>query len=234
MVLTACAPASPASLSGLVLEEHALHAAPTTEPLAFQPLEGSMQEILAVHAAQRARSVPHASVFINGQPGIQARLGADDLVATEHFNPGDASAWVSVTRGAREIYRIDTGMPSPINGLRGLWTYDQHWVLETAFMEAESHGGRLTMDGVLLAPDGARQEAFDFQLLGGKPLYFSRTQNHIGLSYDGADLGATYDMVPHYQCCSAAVLNPIHSEDMLAFFARREGRWYYVEAGLFQ
>jgi hypothetical protein len=219
---------------GFVLQEHALRSAPSMEPLAFEPVEGSMDQILAVHAAQRAKRVADASVLIDGQPGMRTRLGMDELIAVEHFEPGDASSWVGVTRGGQEMYRIDTGMPSPITSLRGLWTYDQHWVLETAFIAPEAHSGRLSMDGALMIPDSARREAFEFQLLHGRPFYFFRTDNGIRLSYDGADPAATYDEVPHYRCCSAAALNPIHAEDMLAFFARRGETWCYVEAGTFK
>jgi hypothetical protein len=234
MFLAACAPAVRGSPTGLALEEHVLRSEPSVEPLAFEPVEGSMDQILAVHAAQRAKRGAEASVLIDGQPGIRTRLGTEELIAREHFDPGDASDWVGVTRGGQETYRIDTGMPSPIAGLRGLWTYDQHWVLETAFIEPEAYSGRLSMDGALVIPDGARLEAFDFQLLHGRPFYFFRTVNGIRLSYDGADVAATYDEVPHYWCCSAAALNPIHAEDMLAFFARRAETWYYVEAGTFK
>ena len=47
LVASACSPSNPASSSvDLIVEEHRLVAAPSTEPLAFTPVDGSMIEII--------------------------------------------------------------------------------------------------------------------------------------------------------------------------------------------
>ena len=233
LVASACSPPNPASSSvDLIVEEHRLVAAPSTEPLAFTPVDGSMIEILALHAAERAKIVPDNSEFILGRHAIRISLGSDLLTATETYSASDNRGWVVVTRNDREIYRIDTGLPSPIAGLQGLWAYDDHWVLETAYITPDAYGGRLSRDGAMLRPLADNEEMFDFQLMAGRPFFFN-VDGDIRLSFDGQEIAGDYDEVPHYQCCSAAILNPLHAEDMVAFFARRDATWYYVEAGLF-
>jgi len=43
-----------------------------------------------------------------------------------------------------------------------------------------------------------------------------------------------FDEVAHHYCCGFGVYNPVHYENMVAFFASREGKRYYVEAGVFE
>lgn len=192
-----------------------------------------MAEILALHAAERAMIIPDRSEFILGRHVMRLYLGPDLLTATETYSASDNRGEVIVTRNDREIYRIDTGMPSPIAGLQGLWAYDGHWVLETAYITPDAYGGRLTRDGAVLRPLADNKEMFDFQLMAGRPFFFLNVDGTIRLSFDDRERVPGYDEVPHYQCCSAAVLNPLHAEHMVAFFARRGDTWYYVEAGLF-
>jgi hypothetical protein len=182
VLLSACAPADTRSSTRLVVQEHALRDAPTTEPWGFRPVEGPMEAVLAMHAAERADRIPDESEMITGEHAIRVRLGSDELVATEHHGGDPASGWVSLDRNGAEIYRVDTGMPSPLSGLQGLWAYDDHWVLETTYVQPEAYSGRLSMDGMQLAPNGNRQEAFDFQMLDGTPFYFFRQNSRIGIS----------------------------------------------------
>jgi len=234
-LLSACTAArAPTTLAGLAVEEHPLLEAPALDPLAFKPVDASMDEVLAVHAAQRSQLLPNDSLLLGGHHALRVTLGDGILTATEYYSADGTTGWVAVTRGDQELYRIDTGSASPIAALRGLWTYDGHWVLETAYITPDSFAGRLSLDGALLVPREGYEEAFNFQLLDGKPFHFFRKGDWIGLSYDGREAGGLYDEIPHYQCCSASALNPIQAQSMLAFFARRDAVWYYVEIGAFK
>jgi hypothetical protein len=192
-----------------------------------------MEAVLALHAAERSKLIPDGSLLLDGHHAMRASLGGDRLTATEFWGTDASSGWVSVTRDDQQIYRIDVGMASPIAGLQGLWTYEDHWALETAYMTPDSFGGRLSVDGTLIVPRGGLDQAFDFQLMRGKPFYFLSKLDHIGYSYNGREIPAGYDEIPHYQCCSASVLNPLHADNMVAFFARRGDTWYYIEIGVF-
>ena len=46
--------------------------------------------------------------------------------------------------------------------------------------------------------------------------------------------GFLVDAIPHCVCCSAADLNPVRAENMVAFFGLRDGTWYYVEMGVYE
>jgi hypothetical protein len=231
LILSACAPglATPAVVR-LTVEEHPLQSAPTLDPLRFDPKDGSMDAILSLHSAERSQTFPDNSAFLDGRFTLSADLRGARLMASENYGPGGTIGWVTLARGTQEIYRIDTGMGSPVNSLRGLWTYDDHWVLETALIAAESITGRLTRDGALLNTELGYKEAFGFQLIDGRPFYFFSRDHEIGYSFDRREVSPAYDEIPHYRCCSESVLNPRPSPGMVAFFARRADTWYYVEA----
>lgn len=234
-LLAACGPSSRLVLpAGFSLEEHALRAAPILDPLVVDPAVGSMYAIPAHHAAERAQQFADNASMVGGHFSFLATLGSDTLTATENYDSTGGHGWVTLARNATEIYRIDTGMASPITSLRGLWTYDGHWVLETVDIGTEQAVGKLSQDGLVLNQRYGYDEIFDFQLLGGRPFYFFKRDGKIGLSYDAHEISTGYDEFPHYECCSPAVLNPHHAQAMVSFFARRGQTWYYVEAGSFK
>jgi len=235
LLTDACNPASVRPLpAGLTVEEHALSEAPILEPLTFQPEDGSMDAILARHATERSKVIPLITMFLGGRFAIRTAAGSDVLTAAENYGSDGSTGWVTVTRGDREIYSIDTGMASPVTALRGLWLYDNHWVLETAHITHDSIGGQVSRDGEVLNDRNGYDEAFGFQLMHSRPFYFFKKDGKLGFSYDGQDVRADYDEIPHYGCCSASALNARQAENMVAFFTRRHRTWYYVEVGVFR
>jgi hypothetical protein len=148
---------------------------------------------------------------------------------------------VTLTSNGSSIYRIPVGDSSPIDSLRGLWTYDGHWALETAYVTTHQNGneidsqatGQISIDGQLLNEQLGYQEAFGFQTMHGKPFYFFKQNGTIGVSYDNVAVPLGYDEILHYSCCSGATLNPRVAQNMVAFFARKGIPWYYVEIGVF-
>ena len=64
------------------------------------------------------------------------------------------------------------------------------------------------------------EEAFGFQILSGTPFFFFQKEGKIGFSYNEQETMLSYDEVPHFNCCSESVLNPIAALEMVAFFAR--------------
>ncbi len=105
--------------------------------------------------------------------------------------------------------------------------------------------GDIVQGGVSLSERYGYDEAFDFQLMNGKPFYFFKRNGNIGISYAGQIAWLGYDEVPHhaevYGCGGSASMElygwggitPLHSENMVAFYARSGDRWYYVEMGVF-
>lgn len=160
--------------------------------------------------------------------------GNDRLEAADE-QPGRAV----VKRNGVVVFSVPNDSPGVTSPYRVLATYDDHWVLELAQQEQNADGstyfsGRVFIDGRSVNEEFGYQEAFGFQTIAGRPFYFYKQDDQIGVVADGQPVFLGYDEVPHYGCCSASALNPRIARNMLAFFARRGDRWYYVEIGAFE
>jgi len=236
------------SPSGLTIDEYLLKDAPAIEPLTFTPKAGSQEDILAKHQQERKVRIPNNSILFEGQPAFTVQVGNEELVALESFTNTvtDQGSFQKVTvqvlKVGQVIFSTDAGDASPINNLRGLWTFSNHWVIEVAHVKLNLVSndsplepvGEIFQDGKSLNNTNGYDQAFGFQLIKGKPFYFFQQNAKIGISYDGEQVPLEYDQVPHYKCCSAAELNPRIAPNMVSFFAQRQGKWYYVEIGIFE
>lgn len=232
LILSGCAPRPELTPAPLTIEEHPLAGAPTLEPLTFTPLEGTQTSLLARHAQARAQIFPGTVEFVGPDPVISSLGELSDCTArlsTSTLAPPEQV--VTVERDGQAVFTAPAGLPSPVLPLEGLWTYSGHWALELAFAAGEVWEGRIFVDGTPINPAQGYREAFGLQLLEGRPFYFYEREGRIGYSYDGFEVDLGYDQIPHYRCCSESVLNPIQAESMVAFFAEREGNWFYVELG---
>jgi hypothetical protein len=219
---------------GLTLEEYLLVGPPTLEPLSFTPAQGSQAEILARHASLRENRLPNRMTTIKGNPAITADWQDGTLLAEAVTpNPETHAMMAELLSGDQLIFSAPAGLPSPANPLQGLWTYDGHWALEVLLATPDVWRGNIYLDGQLLNDLYGYEEAFGSQLLAGKFFYFYLKDGGIGAAYDEGQVDLGYSQVPHYRCCSESIINPQQAEDMVAFFAEREGAWYYVELGRF-
>jgi hypothetical protein len=218
----------------LSIEEYPLKdRPPVDESRSFTPVQGTQEEILSKRQSERTKIWRYAD---------QVLLGSDKLTAaTADANAGKVS--VQVSRNGTAIYTVQLGDSSPIAPIRGLWAYDNHWVLEAAHTIQKfslsnvidyNVWGEVVQDGVSLNRQHGYQETFGFQLMKDKPFYFFKKRGQLGISYNRQEIALGYTQVPHYWCCSAAALNPRNAENMVAFFAQRGGVWYYVEIGVFE
>jgi hypothetical protein len=219
---------------GLTLEAYPLAGPPTSEPLAFQPLVGSQSDVLAKHAAERAETVAQqVSADDQFRPTLTAASDKGGLLARIDTDPATQEQTVSLFQGGQLIFTAPAGFPSPGPALQGLWAYNDHWALELLMATPDLWVGQVYVDGALLNDQLGVDEVFGFQLLAGRPFFFFAKGGRIGVSYDGqlTDLG--YTNVPHYECCSGSVLNPVQAQSMVAFFAEDTSGWRYVEIGAF-
>jgi hypothetical protein len=247
-LLAACTPKAtptPAPIQPrLSVEEHALGHPPEAESAQLDFVKGTQEAILAVHTGERSPliTIMDHSCTVEGHFGQCAALGTDQLAAWADDTPNPLDPInVNLTRNGSRIYQIPVGNNSPIGSLRGLWVYDNHWVLETAYVTNQQTGnaidsqakGQITIDGVLLNDQPGYQETFGFQMMRGRPFYFFKQGGKINASYDGTEIPLGYDELPHYYCCSAATLDPKVAQNMVAIFARKGSTWDYVEIGVF-
>lgn len=187
--------------------------------------------------AARVNQIPYCT---GGEiQGMCVTLDLDELIAVEAYDQA-GNGQVTVTRNGAEIYTIPVGDASPITALRGLWAWEESWVLETVLIHNSQDGnaissetiGQITQDGMLLNDRYGYDEAYEFQLLDGKPFYLFRRGTSIDASFNGVEYPLGYTEIIHYGCCSASMLNPLHYTDHLDFFARKGERWYTVEIGI--
>lgn len=218
----------------LQLEEHPLANPPQLEPLGFQPLQGTQEEILAKHATERAAVYQNGVFTFQDNPAIRS-IGdnADLLAVMTTASQGEPTQTVKVMRGETVIFETDAGLPSPLMPLQGLWTYNGHWALEILFADSTTWAGEVFIDGELINQAKGYNEAFSFQLLAGKPFFFYYRNGHAGYSYDGQETDLAYNEIPHYHCCSEDAVNPVQAQNMVAFFGKKEANWFYVELGSF-
>ena len=241
----------PAELS---VEEYALQDRPQIigeATISFVPVEATQEEVLSKRYDERNKPLQDTSSYEDFHLGYSGILNGQKIVARYDETPVTITdkdtfykGYVQVSQGEKILYAVQTGDSSPVGSLRGIWTYDNYWVLEVVHATVKKGPfenetdfdlvGEIILDEVSLNQRQAYQESFGFQLMKGKPFYFFKKSGRMGISYDGEEISLGYTQVPHYRCCSGVALNPKSAENMVSFFAQRQGIWYYVEIGVFE
>jgi hypothetical protein len=240
---TAAAPAStptPAIAPELSVAEYPLTQPPQAESDTLQFDSSVGADPRSLHAAERLQQFPDTSCTVDGKTGLCTALGSDRLFATEDWTD-PSSGIVAVTRNDQPLYQVSVGHASPINALRGLWAYEDHWAVETAHIRDDESAeevmtpatGQVAVDGKSLNDQLGYEASFGFQTLGGKPFYFYKQDGKIDASYSGVKVPLGYDEIPHYNCCGESSLNPKIYPNLVTFLGRKGDAWYYTEIGVF-
>lgn len=234
LLLGSCRTSSPLPEISLDREEYQLAGPPQVEPLLFQPLQGSQEEILARHGQQRATNVQNQVIMVDGNPAISSLGEQRDLTAVlVTAGQGQPEQTVKLIRGSAIVFETSAGLPSPVLPLQALWTFDGHWALEILFADENTWAGEVYIDANLVNAANGYDEAFGLQVIKGKPFFFFVKDDRVGYSYEGQEIELDYDEIPHYRCCSEGVLNPVHAQNMVGFFGVRDATWFYGELGIF-
>jgi hypothetical protein len=225
----------------LSIEEYELVQRPQSDPRFFEPVNGSADEILAKHATERVEPVgiPKLAFLEDGQR-LWAEVTAEatyEMYQSGEYPEDFQGVLISITQDGEEIFT--TKAPGlTIDSFRGLWVYEDHWSIEVIRLEEDTSRaltwGEIYKDGQSLNERYGYAEMFGFQLMHDKPFYFYERDGRIGAVYDGEEIPLGYEQVLHYGCCSEGVLNAIKYKNMVSFFALREGKWFYVEIGVFE
>jgi hypothetical protein len=246
LLIAACTPLAPAATptpgipSELSVAEYPLAQLPEAESDVLQFDSSVHGDPRALHADERLQQFPDTVCTVEGKAGFCTALGGEQLVATEDWaDPNSGS--VVVTRNGQPVYQVSVGHASPINALRGLWTYEDHWAVETAHIRDDGSGnermtpatGQVAVDGKSLNSQLGTEASFGFQTLGGKPFYFFNRDGKIDASYSGVIIPLGYDEIPHYNCCGESSLNPKIYPNLVAFLGRKGEAWFYAEIGVF-
>lgn len=132
-----------------------------------------------------------------------------------------------VSESGNVIY--ETSLPSnPVMApIQSFQSWNGHWILEKE--------GEVVMDGKSLNEELGFDEIFEWRIIQGEPFFFvfADESSTYSMVYAGKLLDQKYDDIAHYQCCEPAMFNPDGTSYMTWFYAVRDGKWYYVEAGIY-
>ena len=219
-----CGPAE-ITVDQLVIETYELTGKPDPEMLKFTSIHG--QEFTA---ANFDVSIPFPSNQMEGTPlRFSVTINGDTVASSEDIQPCEFEGCINVTRNGEEIFRTNAGGISPIEPLRGLWKYDNHWVLETnLFLSDKPFNGQIIVDAESLNEQNGYEESFNFQTINGRPFYFFRRNGKVDAWFDGKEISLGYDDVPHYLCCGDSGLNPKARQGAVLFFGNKGDKWFFV------
>lgn len=136
-----------------------------------------------------------------------------------------ATGQVQVRKGGETVYAF-TALMGANNPVQEFTIWQGGWLMEV--------DGFLIQDGQILNESGAYDELFGWRLLNGQPFYFFRRGEWVGISYAGQVLPLAYEDVYHGGCCGYGIFNPWGNEQLVGFFALREGQWYHVMVGVME
>ena len=136
----------------------------------------------------------------------------------------------------------DLAYAAVMDNIKGSWVHGEHWYMEMVHVNGKMEGdifssitnGEVFRSGESLSQLFGYDETFGFQILAGEPFFFFNKGGQIGLNYAGEEVMLGFDEVAHHYCCGFGIYNPTHYENMVSFFASRDGKRYYVEAGVFE
>lgn len=127
----------------------------------------------------------------------------------------------------------------PVDGIsmqpKKLLRYDEHWIFW--FMNDWSVQGGVVKDGTLLNDLHDYDSAFSLFLLDGRPFFFFRRGDSVGVSFDGREIILPYATVRYGPvCCEGGgpgKYNPRATDTMVGFYTvEGDSDYKYVEIGL--
>jgi hypothetical protein len=136
----------------------------------------------------------------------------------------------------------DLAYAAAMDNIKGSWVHGEHWYMEMVHVDGKMEGnifssityGEVFRSGESLSELFGYDETFGFQLMAGEPFFIFRKGDEFGLNYAGEEAMLGFDEIAHHYCCGFGIYNPKYYENMVAFFASKDGVRYYVEAGVFR
>jgi len=191
--------------------------------------------VMKRHESERKDLVRYEEAPLFQGKVLTARTNIDSIVDATVEVRLDDEVVLSVPAG-------DLTHSAGMDAVFGVWVHGDHWYMEMAHVAYETEGnifkgitqGEIFRSGESLSQLFGYDETFGFQVLAGEPFYFFKKGGEIGLNYAGEEVMLGFDEVAHHYCCGFSLYNPTHYENMVAFFASRDGKRYYVEAGVFE
>lgn len=171
--------------------------------------------------------------------GFTGRLSPNEMLIEDTIGilakKVDSEKWVmTINIGGKKVYETELADLASIPGFVQNWSYDNHWAIEiipypfpnkTALATNFFSGGSVSIadvivDGISIRRTNKYKEVFGFQLLAGKSFFFFRTDNGVGVSYDGQTSDILFDDVLYRNYWSGFDSDPVQYENSVLFRAR--------------
>ena len=193
----------------------------------YYHIDSFQTRLISVHANKMDHDIGSSLIgddYVIGE-SMPVQVGSDSILwkyDREFVFPVGAPARLSVFRNDKTIFSMSIPHMSPGGGpVRALWSWNGHW-----FIEVENV---LIMDGEIQNKQMGYEELFERHLVGGLPFYFYRKADKFGINYDGTVLSKNYDDLIHgFLCCDPGRYSLVSGDNGSAFYARRNGVWWYV------
>jgi hypothetical protein len=156
-------------------------------------------------------------------PISPVEVDGHEIEVIETWDPATGQNFAVVQRDGREIFSIPTRGAAGSSPVRGLWAFEDQWVLEVE--------GHIVIDGQELNDRLGAEETFDWQIIDGKPFAFFMKAGLLHVWYNDSVYPLEYDRVVHNTCCEAGAFDVGHNAVMVWFYAHKDGLWRYVELG---
>jgi hypothetical protein len=200
------------SLDPFTLDEYLILDPGGYAPYQFEWMAITPEWVYQKNAAYR---IPEKS----GWPIPPVQIAGHEIAVAEDWQ--QTQNYAVVTRDGAEIYRLETRPPAGSSPIRGLWAWQNRWVLEVE--------GHIVVDGQDLGQNLGAQETFDWQIMAGKPFYFFIKDGIVNAMYGDQLLSLGYDAVVHDTCCEAGAFDVGHNDHMVWFYAKKDDIWRYAE-----
>lgn len=131
----------------------------------------------------------------------------------------------AVMDGVKMLYEfyLDNPVVEPVSSF---YSDGEHWILE-------HYPNKVVIDGFELNKAKNYVDIFNYRYIDGNIFFiFTDSSAKYKMHYDGSELPVEYDQIMNNNCCSASAYNPRNYDDMVSFFAKKDNKWYYVEAVL--
>ncbi len=104
-------------------------------------------------------------------------------------------------------------------------TWQAHWGLEL--------NGDVLFDGERMTEQRVFDEVFTWQPLAEREFFLYRSNSTYGIYFDGRSMPQRYDEIVRWNCADQQSADGFNfsaqgSDEVVGFFARKGGRWYYV------
>jgi hypothetical protein len=172
----------------LILDEWELIKVSSLTRSSFKPVLGLREQVLDKYKNLGSFDI-FPSPLIRGYYN-KVMLNGRELIAKEEII--NSQSIIHVVYDGNEISQVNAGYPFAAPNIWGLWTYQDHWIMEYVNSFDNPYGGRYTLgniiwDGESLNHKFGYQESFGLSAINGRILYFFRKNGRIGISYDGAE-----------------------------------------------